>query len=348
MRWFVTLVILAAAALLATAVVRAAGGPPAWAYATTTQMWTPPLTPDGHPDLQGIWLNDSATPLERPKALEGRSSLTDDEVIELRKRADRLFKNTNVDFAAGDAVYLAALADIDTFKSTTSTGTTFEMIEREFDNRTSLIVDPPDGRIPSLTADARRRKAAADEIRRRPAEGPEDLNHIERCLTYGVPRLSGTNTGAGPLGYYEIVQTPSYIVLFLEAIHEARIINLDGRPHLPESVGLWQGDSRGRWEGQTLVVDTTNFSARSNFMGSSDHLHLVERFTRVAPDRIDYEISIDDSTTWTKPWTAVIRLKQSHAALYEYACHEGNVEVVHDILAGARAAEAAAKTVVRN
>src|SRR5258708_7815852 len=260
MRWFVPLVIIAAAALLATAVVRAAGGPPAWAYATTTQMWTPPLTPDGHPDLQGIWLNDSATPLERPKALEGRSSLTDDEVIELRKRADRLFKNTNVDFAAGDAVYLAALADIDTFKSTTSTGTTFEMIEREFDNRTSLIVDPPDGRIPSLTADARRRKAAADEIRRRPAEGPEDLNHIERCLTYGVPRLSGTNTGAGPLGYYEIVQTPSYIVLFLEAIHEARIINLDGRPHLPESVGLWQGGSRGRWGGQTRGVGTTNFS----------------------------------------------------------------------------------------
>jgi hypothetical protein len=298
-----------------------------------------PTAPDGHPDLQGVWLNNSATPLERPKALEGRSSLTDDEVADLRKRADRLFKNTNADFAGGDAVYLAALADIDHFKSSTATGTTFEMIERVFDNRTSLIVDPPDGRIPSLTADAQRRKAATDARRARPPEGPEDLNHVERCLTYGVPRLSGTNTGAGPLGYYEIVQTPSYIVLFLEAVHEARIINLEGRPHLPPSVRQWQGDSRGRWEKNTLIVDTTNFSPRNNFMGSSDQLHLVERFTRVAPDRIDYEITVDDPTTWTKPWTAVIRLKQSAERLFEYACHEGNYEILRDIFAAARVRE---------
>jgi hypothetical protein len=301
--------------------------------------WTPPLGPDGHPDLQGVWLNNSATPLERPKALEGRQSLTDEEVAELRRRADRLFKNTNADFAAGDAVFLAALADIDNFKSTTATGTTFEMIEREFDNRTSLIVDPPDGRIPSLTAEGQQRRAATNAIRRRPPEGPEDLSHVERCLTYGVPRLSGTNTGAGPLGYYEIVQTPSYIVLFLEAVHEARIINLDGRPHLPPSVRQWAGDSRGRWEGRTLVVDTTNFSARSDFMGSSDHLHLVERFTRVALDRIDYQITVDDPTMWTRPWTAVIKLKQSAERLYEYACHEGNYEILRDIFAGARANE---------
>jgi hypothetical protein len=300
---------------------------------------TLPLGPDGHPDLQGVWLNNSATPLERPKALEGRQFLTDSEVAALRQRADRLFKNTNADFAAGDAVFLAALADIDHFKSATATGTTFEMIEREFDNRTSLIVDPPDGRIPALTADAQRRKAASDAIRKRAPEGPEDLNHVERCLTYGVPRLSGTNTGAGPLGYYEIVQTPSYIVLFLEAVHEARIVNLDGRPHLPPSVRQWQGDSRGRWDGNTLVVDTTNFSARSDFMGSSDHLHLVERFTRMAFDRIDYQITVDDPTTWTKPWTAVIRLKRSAERLYEYACHEGNYEVLRDIFAAARASD---------
>lgn len=301
--------------------------------------WTPVLGPDGHPDLQGVWLNNSATPLERPKALEGRQFLTDDEVTELRKRADRLFKNTNADFAGGDAVFLAALANVDQFKSATATGTTFEMIEREFDNRTSLIVDPPDGRIPSLTPEAQRRKAAADAIRRRPFEGPEDLNHVERCLTYGVPRLSGTNTGAGPMGYYQIVQTPSYVVLFLEAVHEARIINLDGRPHLSASVRQWQGDSRGHWEGQTLVVDTTNFSASNNFMGSSDRLHLVERFTRVAPDRIDYEITIDDLSTWTAPWTAVIRLKRSADRLFEYACHEGNLEILRDMFAGARASE---------
>src|SRR3954468_11044156 len=252
-----------------------------------------PLGPDDHPDLQGIWLNNSATPLERPPALKGRPTLTDEEVVELRARAERLFRNTNADFAGGDAVFLAALANIDRFTSATATGTTFEMIEREFDNRTSLIVDPPDGRIPPLTVGAQERKTASDAIRRRPPEGPEDLTHVERCLTYGVPRLSGTNTGAGPLGYYEIIQTPSYIVLFLEAVHEARVISLDGRPHLPSSVRLWAGDSRGRWEGNTLVVDTTNFSVGSNFLGSSDRLHLVERLTRVAPDRIDYEITID-------------------------------------------------------
>ena len=295
--------------------------------------------PDGHPDLQGVWLNNSATPLERPKALEGRQSLTDEEVAELRKRADRLFKDPTADFAAGDAVFLAALADIDHFKSTTATGTTFEMIEREFDNRTSLIVDPPDGRIPSLTAEGERRRAAAIAIRQRPFEGPEDLNHVERCLTYGVPRLSGTNTGAGPLGYYQFVQTPSYVVLFHEAVHEARIISLDGRPHLAASVRQWQGDSRGHWEGQTLVVDTTNFSAKNNFMGSSDRLHLVERFTPVALDRIDYQITIDDPTTWTAPWTAVIRLKRSTDRLFEYACHEGNHEIIRNMLAGARAGE---------
>src|SRR5438874_2492170 len=167
-----------------------------------TDPWKPVLGPDGHPDLQGVWLNNRATPLERPKGLEGRQFLTDDEVIELRKRADRLFKNTNADFAGGDAVFLAALANVDHFKSATATGTTFEMIEREFDNRTSLIVDPPDGRIPPLTAEAQQRRAAADARRRRPPEGPEDLSHVERCLTYGVPRLSGTNIGAGPLGFY--------------------------------------------------------------------------------------------------------------------------------------------------
>ena len=297
----------------------------------------PALGPDGHPDLQGVWLNSSATPLERPKLLEGRTSLNDEEVAELRRRADRLFKNTNADFAAGDAVYLAALADIDRFKSTTATGSTFEMIEREFDNHTSLIVDPPDGRIPALTTEAQQRRVAADAIRRRPAEGPEELTHVERCLTYGVPRLSGTNTGAGPLGYYQIVQAPSYVVLFLEAIHEARVISLDGRPHLSPDVRQWQGDSRGRWEGPTLVVDTTNFSASNNFMGSSDHLHLVERFTRVSPDRIDYEITVDDPTTWTKPWTAVIRLKRSAERLFEYACHEGNYEILRGMFAAAHA-----------
>jgi hypothetical protein len=310
--------------------------PPSVAGQAPAAPWQPPLGPDGHPDLQGVWLNNSATPLERPKALEGRTTLTDVEVEELRRRADRLFKNTNADFPAGDAVFLAALADVERFKSATATGSTYEMIEREFDNRTSLIVDPPDGRIPPLTPDGQAR-AAATRTRRQHPEGPEDFNQVERCLTYGVPRIGTGNTAAGPLGYYAIVQTPSYVTLFLEAIHEARIISLDGRPHAPSAVRLWQGDSRGRWEGQTLVVDTTNFSSQTDFMGASEHLHLVERLTRVASDRIDYQITIDDPTTWTKPWTVVIRLKRSDARLFEYACHEGNFEIIRDMFAAARA-----------
>jgi hypothetical protein len=305
--------------------------------------WTPPVGPDGHPDFQGVWLNNSATPLERPKALEGRQTLTDEEVARLRERADRLFKDTNFDFAAGDAVFLAALADADNFKSATATGTTSEMIDRDFDNRTSLIVDPPDGRIPPLTAEALERRAALAERNRRPYEGPEDLTQVERCLTYGVPRLSGTSNsaGAGPLGYYQIVQTPSYLLLYFEAIHEARVVSLDGHPHVPASFQQWQGDSRGHWEGKTLVIDTTNFSPRNNFMGSAEHLHLVERLTRVAENRLDYEITVEDPTTWTRPWTAVIRLKPSDEKLYEYACHEGNIEIIRDMLAGARARERA-------
>ena len=198
---------LASVATLAsvTAVVISAGqqAPPLPVARNATgsaDTWQPPLGADGHPDLQGVWLNNSATPLERPKALAGRTSLTDEEVAELRRRAERLFHNTNADFPAGDAVFLAALADVDRFTSTTATGSTFEMIEREFDNRTSLIVDPPEGRIPPLTAEAQQKRAKAAAARQRPPEGPEDLTHVERCLTYGVPRLSGTNTGAGPLG----------------------------------------------------------------------------------------------------------------------------------------------------
>ena len=344
-RSLVLMVTLLAATALAPPSVRgqAPTASPANRQPPPSGAWTPPLGPDGHPDLQGVWLNNSATPLERPKALEGKTSLSDEEVARLRQRAARLFNNGNADFAAGDAVFLAALNDIDTFKSATSTGTTGEMIEREFDNRTSLIVDPPDGRIPRLTEKAQQRNAAALTIRRRPPEGPEDLSQIERCLTYGVPRLSGTSNaaGAGPLGYYQIVQTRSHIVLFLEAVHEARIINMDGRSHPPASVQLWQGDSRGRWEGKTLVVDTTNFSSRSDFMGSSDHLHLVERFTRVSQNQIDYSLTVEDPTTWTKPWTVIVRLKQNDERLYEYACHEGNREIVRDMLAGARARESA-------
>jgi len=302
--------------------------------------WTPPRTPDGRPDLQGVWLIRTATPLERPKALEGRQFLTADEVVELRQRADRIFNTGNSDFAGGDNVFLAALANVEQYKNPNTTHGATEMVEREFDNRTSLIVDPPDGRIPPFTAAAQQRQAATRAAGQRPPTGPEELSTAHRCLSWSVPRLGG-RYGAGDLAYYQILQTPGYVVFFMETGDEARIVPLDGRPHLSQGLRQWKGDSRGRWEGNTLVVDTTNFSPKSNFMGSSDGLHLVERFTRVAADTIDYQMTIADETTWTTSWTALVPLKKTSARLYEFGCHEGNAEMVRGMLNAARADEKA-------
>lgn len=210
-----------------------------------------------------------------------------------------------------------------------------DMEERDFDNRTSLIVAPVDGKIP-FSPEGQRRQATAVTARLHPAPtDPEDLPNDLRCITFGVPRLGGN--AAGYNSYYQIEQTRGYVILFGELIHDARVIPLDGRPHLPSSVRQWNGDSRGRWEGDTLVVDTINFSNKSYFLGSTENLHLVERFTRVAEDTIDYEITASDPGAWTHPWTAAVHLKQGRGRMYEYACHEGNYQVMVDMLAGANA-----------
>jgi hypothetical protein len=286
--------------------------------------------------------------LERPKALEGKLFLTDEEVLELKNRAARLFKKDgDSDFAAGDNFFLAALANPERYKSPIkTTGGAIEMVEKEFENRTSLITAPPDGKIPPLTREALARQAAAAASRHPLPEGPEDLSNAVRCITYGVPRLGGRFADPD-LSIYEIVQSPGYFVIMTEAIHDPRIIPLDGRPHLPQSVRQWNGDSRGRWEGNSMVVDTTNFSAQSNFMGSTDNLHLIERFTRVASDTVNYEITLIDPTRWTNPWTAVLRLKQTDMQTFEYACHEGNLYIMEGILGGARATEKAAEEAAR-
>jgi hypothetical protein len=191
-------------------------------------------------------------------------------------------------------------------------------------------------RSPSQHDKGKPRLPALDSI----PTGRKDLNNALRCISWSVPRLGG-RYGAGDLAYYQIFQTAGYVVLYFEVGHEARIIPLDGRPHLPATIGQWSGDSRGRWIGDTLVVDTTNFSTRSNFMGSAEKLHLVERFTRVADDKIQYEMTMDDSTTWNRPWSAEMPLKQAPVRMYEYACHEGNATMVSGILLGARADEQA-------
>ena len=203
--------------------------------------------------------------------------------------------------------------------------------------RSSLVVDPHDGRIPALTAQAQHRAAErrAASRARGPADSPEDRTLWERCITRGLPE------GMLPAGYnnnVQFVQTPAYVVIISEMIHDARIVPIDGRPHAPASIRSWLGDSRGRWEGDTLVVETTNFSPKANFRNASDNLRLVERFTRTDQRTIDYRISVEDATTWVRPWTVSFPLAKSEGQIYEYACHEANYGL-QNILKNARAAE---------
>ena len=306
------------------------------AQTASAGAWTPPRTVDGQPDLQGVWLSNSATPLERPAALAGRERLTDEEVATLRERADRIFRNGRSAFTTPERAFFAALENVDTYIAQ-STSSSIGMVDLEFGNRTSLVVDPADGRIPPLTPEARERQAAVArgwEFK----TGPEDLNNIHRCITTGVPRLGG-NFGAGPYTYYQIVQTAGYFALINEAFHDARIVPLGAQPHLPERLRQWNGDSRGYWEGDTLVVETRNFSSNSYFRGAADGLHLVERFTLTGPDTLTYLMTFTDPTTWASPWTAETPLKRRDQPIYEFACHEGNHSIV-GMLRTARLADA--------
>ena len=305
---------------------------PVHGVAQTT--WTPPRTPDGQPDLQGVWLSNTATPLERPKQLEGRSRLTDEEVAEFKRRADRLFRSGNSDFAVGDGVFQAVLTNPQRYTNPNATHSSSDMADLEFDNHTSLVQDPSDGRIPPLTTDGRNRQTAVNAAFQRPATAA-DVGNALRCVSWGVPRLGG-RYGAGDMSYYQIFQSPGFVVLYMEAGHEARVIPLDGRPHLRSGIRQWSGDSRGRWDGNTLVVETTNFSEKSYFMGATENLKVVERFTRASPDRITYEMTLTDPTTWTRPWTAMMPLRQRNETLYEFACHEGNYHIMSGMLLGAQ------------
>lgn len=304
---------------------------------SAVKAYVPPQTPDGHPDLQGVWANNDATPLQRPAELAGRQFLTDAEVAALRKRAGELF-NGETDAAFGDSVFLAVLKDAKTFTTTdTQTGNYnhFWIVDREFDNRTSLISDPADGRIPPLTPEAAKRQAADAEYRKlHPADGPEDLPLSHRCVTFGVPRL-----GAGYNSYFQIFQGRDYVAVGQEMIHDVRMIPLDGRPHIASSVRQWHGDSRGRWEGDALVVETTNFSPKARFQNlSAANLRTVERFTRIGPKTIQWEVTASDPSTWVRPWTATVLLRSTPNQIYEMACHEGN-EGLSGALSGHRAVE---------
>jgi hypothetical protein len=299
--------------------------------------WQAPKTDYGHPDLQGVWANNVATPLQRPKLLADKAEVTEEELQAIEKRARKLFRDEAGDAGFGDNVYNAALEDREkhtSYDPTTGNYNQFWLVDREFtDTRTSLIFDPPNGRIPELAAAGKAKSADVQMKRKRPPVGPEDRSLQERCITYGVPR-----TGAGYNSYYQIFQTPDHVVIMMEMITDSRVIPLDGRPHIDDDIRLWHGDSRGHWEGDTLVVETRNFSKKANFRNSSENLKLKERFTLTAPDRLEYEITIDDPTIWTATWKAMIPLAKSEDDIFEYACHEGNYSM-EAMLSGARLQE---------
>ena len=308
--------------------------------ASAPNNWTMPRTADGQPDLQGIWSNNGTTPLERLEAFEGRTELTDEEVAQIKTRADEILNGTNEQAGdvLGDSLYRQAVADptLQRFDAVTGNYNTFWIADRSFDNRTSLIVDPTNGRIPPLTEEALagRAAAAAGAARMLNPDGPEDTGLTVRCISYGVPNLlTGYNS------YFQIVQSPTHVVILQELIHDARVIPLDGRPHLDEDIRQWHGDSRGHWEGDTLVVKTKNYSGGSGGLrGGSDGLLVEERFTRIGPNTIRWDVTYEDPSTWTQPWTAMIALNKSEGAVFEYACHEGNY-AMEGILAGARTLE---------
>ena len=293
--------------------------------ATAQGEWVAPRTPEGRPDLQGVWLSHAAIPMERPASLAGRPRLTDEEVATLQERAERIFRNGRSAFATPEGAFRAAVDNVETYDAW-STSSSIGMVDVAVTNQTSLVVDPPDGRIPTQTVAARlREQSVADGWQFK--TGPEDLNYFHRCITTGVPRLGG-NFGAGPYTYYQIFQTPEYFVFFNEAFHDARIIPLDRRAHLPEQVRQWNGNSRGYWDDQTLVVETKNFSPKSHYRGSAEELVLVERFTRSGPDTLTYHLTFSDPTTWISSWSAATPLSRRDEPLYEFACHEGNVSMV--------------------
>ena len=309
---------------------------PALAAAQSTDA-SAPRTPWGHPDLQGIWNNATLTPFERPERLADQEFLTEEEAANLaRQTADR-----NSRLLTAPAQRTEAGGNVGAYNNFWMERGTAVVATR----RTSMVTDPPNGRLPALTPEAEARRTSPEARRLAqvrggalPADTWEQLDLGDRCLWYrGIPSF--------PTGYnnnYHIVQTPGMVAILQEHIHDVRFIPLDDRPHIPQAIRQYAGDSRGRWEGDTLVVETTHFNDRAfirNFNGNlSEELHVVERFTRLGPDTLGYEFSVTDPNTWVRTWSGSLPMARIEGPMFEYACHEGNYGLTN-ILAGSRAAE---------
>jgi hypothetical protein len=302
------------------------------------QTWTPPRTPWGDPDLQGNYTNkyEQGTPFERPAEFEGRTldQIKGNELAQLvKERADELLLNSP--FTGGDPVagnFGGAPAFYDRFEASRG-------------SRPWFVVDPPDGRIPQMSPEGQKESAARAAARaaarkgRGPSDSYTDRSLYDRCITRGLP---GSMMPANYGNSYRIIQSPGYVAISYEMVHETRIIPLDGRPQVGTAIRQYMGEPRGRWDGNTLVVETSRFKNDPVYRGSNPAaLTLIERFTLVAPDKIDWSVTVDDPTSWTRPWTFAMPLtRNDEEAIFEYACHEGNL-AMPNLLSAARAAEAA-------
>tara|TARA_B100001123_G_scaffold265478_1_gene295596 strand:+ start:2176 stop:3153 length:978 start_codon:yes stop_codon:yes gene_type:complete len=295
--------------------------------------WNPPETPWGDPDLQGVWTNATLTPVERPDAMVDKSVLTAEEAADFETQSAE-------QRAASDRFILGNVGAYNQFWMDGGKNVTG-------DRRTALITEPPDGRIPWTEAGQRRLDSDLARYGVGPFDTYVDADTGERCLTDGLPfvPLQGYNMN------YQILQSPGWVAIINEMFHEFRLIPVDGRSHVPDHVGQILGDARGRWEGNTLVVETRSFADKRHFLwratwrASRPNLRLVERFTRVSEDTIDYEFTMSDPDMFTRPWTALVPMTTDQASrgvtsgpLYEYACHEGNYGLLN-IMRGARVEE---------
>ncbi len=298
-----------------------------------TEGWTPPRTADGKPDIQGIFTFRTITPLQRPKELAGKATLNAEEAAAFEEYRNRRLNRDLFDPITGAP--WAGYAPRAEGGVLSYNDFWYERgVELTKDKRTSLIVDPPDGRIP-FREEARQRRAKRRAISNSGfADSHEDRSLFDRCImgfNSGPPMVSSAYNNN-----VQILQVPGYVVIYNEMVHNTRIIPTDGRPH--GELRQWAGDSRGRWQGDMLVVDTINFLRETSLPGSSADTHLVERFTRVDTDTVLYEFTVEDPNSYTRPWTAVMPLRRTDGPLFEYACHEGNYGL-YNILAGARAKE---------
>ena len=296
--------------------------------------WVLPRTIDGHPDLQGVWENNTITPVERPEVFGDKEFLTDEDVTFLQQRLREIYA-AGEDALFGEGVLAAAFSgEIVSYDPSTGNYDSQWMAERKIHRRTSQIIDPPNGKYPPRTEKS---IAAARELREwretHPAESWLDRPLGERCVSFGAPRL-----GSGYNSYWQIVQARDHVVIYQEMAHDARIIPLVEKPHIDDDIKLWHGDSRGWWEGDTLVIETTNYSEKSSPAPDTELKRNIERLTRTSHDSLQYQLTSYDPGTYTAPYTREIIWDYTQDDIYEYACHEGNYGMMN-ILSGHRAEE---------